>query len=309
MKSLFVSFSGGKTSAFMAWWVKTNIDWLAAYSAGGVYKKVHYVFANTGQEHEKTLEFVQRCDDEWQLGITWVEAVVNPEKGKGIRHRVVDFNTASRNGEPFEAQIAKEGIPNKANPKCSDRLKLRPMESYRRSLGYKNGDYDVAIGIRCDEIDRIHPRHKELNIIYPLVSDVRMTRPMIDRWWSERSFNLEIPAHYGNCVWCWQKSLRKLLTIMQDDPSVFNFPARMEREYGSICGVGKTFDDPNERRTFFRDNLSTINLRQLLRDSGRYFDPWVDTSDGVYTPDMFNDPYMDSAGGCSESCDIYTGVA
>lgn len=293
MNTLFVSFSGGKTSAFMARWIQQN--WC------GVFKNIHYVFANTGQEHEKTLEFVQRCDDEWNLGVVWVEAVVNPERGKGIRHKIVDFNTASRNGEPFEAQIAKEGIPNKANPKCSDRLKLRPMEDYRKSLGYKPSEYSVAIGIRCDEVDRIHPRYKELNIVYPLVTDARMTRAMIDKWWSEQAFNLDIPARLGNCVWCWHKTTRKLLTNLVEDPSMFEFPAEMESKYSDICSVGKTFQN-GERRTFFRGGLSTQDLIELAKQP---FDVFDDTENHSYTPDMFNDPFMDEAGMCNESCDIY----
>ena len=293
-KVLFVSFSGGKTSAFMSRWIQQNWE--------DKYEDIYYLFANTGQEHEQTLVFIDLCAWNWGLNITWLEAVVNPERGKGIRHKVVDFDTASRNGEPFSNQIAKEGIPNKANPKCSDRLKLAPMQSYRRSLGYRNQDFDTAIGIRTDEVDRINPRHKELNLVYPLVSDVRMTRPMIDRWWNEQAFNLEIPAHHGNCTWCWHKTERKLMTNIIEHPEWFEFPAQMEKQYGDICAVGKKFDN-GERRTFFRHGRSTLDLIEMAKEP---FELFVDTSDGVYTPDLFNDPNLDTAGSCSESCDIYT---
>jgi hypothetical protein len=292
-KALFVSFSGGRTSAFMARWVQQN--WADRY------EKIHYLFANTGQEHEKTLEFIQRCDDEWGLGIVWLEAVIDPRKGKGIRHKVVDFNTASRKGEPFEAQIAKEGVPNKANAKCSDRLKLRPMQSYRRSLGYRNKDLDTAIGIRVDEVDRMHPRHKELGLVYPLVTDAPMSRAMIDRWWSEQPFNLEIPSHHGNCVWCWHKTTRKLLTNIRDHPEWFEFPDRMERQYGDIKSTNKKFTN-GERKTFFRNGLST---KDLIAMAQKPFIAFEDDANGIYTPDLFNDPFMDEAGACSESCDIY----
>lgn len=297
-KSLFVSFSGGRTSAFMGWWIKSN--WQDRY------ENIYFLFANTGQEHEKTLEFVERCDREWNLNVVWLEAVVNPIRGKGIRHKVVDFKTASRNGEPFAAQIAKEGIPNKANPKCSDRLKLAPMLSYRRSLGYKEGDYDTAIGIRVDEVDRCHPGRKQLNLIYPLVTDVPMTKPQVYRWWQQMPFNLEIPEHYGNCVWCWHKTLRKLMTNAKHHPEWFDFPARMEKQYGHIKCAGEVFDDPKDYRTFFRGGMKAKDILELSKQPFREF---VDTQDGVYTPDLFNDPNLDVAGACDESCDIFTEVA
>lgn len=55
-----LSFSGGRTSAYMARQVQ-----LANPSAN-----VTYLFANTGKEREETLEFVRRCDDEWGLALS-----------------------------------------------------------------------------------------------------------------------------------------------------------------------------------------------------------------------------------------------
>jgi 3'-phosphoadenosine 5'-phosphosulfate sulfotransferase (PAPS reductase)/FAD synthetase len=102
-KKLVISFSGGETSGFMAQWILKN-------------KQDEYdivcVFANTGQENEETLEFFEKCDKEFNLNLVWVEAVINPEKGKGVRHKIVNFDTASRNGEPFEDAIKKYGMVN-----------------------------------------------------------------------------------------------------------------------------------------------------------------------------------------------------
>lgn len=293
MDRLAVSFSGGKTSAYLGRWVQQN--WQDRYN------DIIYLFANTGCEHEKTLEFVQRCDDEWKLGVVWVEAVVNPIKGKGIRHKIVTFDTAARNGEPFEAQIAKEGIPNQANRKCSDRLKLAAMMSYRRSIGWKTGHYDTAIGIRIDEVDRCHSRFKELRLVYPLVSDVPMTKQHIHNWWKEQSFELGIPEHWGNCVFCPFKSDRKLLTLLDEIPEAFEFPARMEEAYGHVKSTDEIYTNGTRKR-FFRNNRTVADLIKIAEKG---FEPFVDTNDGVYTPDMFNDPLLDQTNGCSESCDIY----
>ena len=65
------------------------------------------LFANTGCEHEKTLEFIHAFETNFNVPVVWLEAVVNPEKGVGTRHKVVDFQTAARNGEPYEAVIKK----------------------------------------------------------------------------------------------------------------------------------------------------------------------------------------------------------
>ena len=57
-----------------------------------------FVYANTGKEKEETLVFLNKLDLHFNLGIVWIEAKVNPIKGKGTEYTIVDFNTASRNG-------------------------------------------------------------------------------------------------------------------------------------------------------------------------------------------------------------------
>ena len=78
---LGISFSGGKTSAVMS---KLCFD---------KFRETHDIsitFANTGCEHEETLKFVDQCDKHFNWGVVWIEAVVQPQKGKGILHKVVD---------------------------------------------------------------------------------------------------------------------------------------------------------------------------------------------------------------------------
>ncbi len=208
-KKLIVSFSGGATSAFMARWCQIT------------YAKTHdivYLFANTGEEHEKTLEFVNRCDKEWGLNVVWVEALVNPEKGKGTRHKVVTFETASRLGEPLEDAISKYGIFNKAYSHCNRETKLAPMESYRKSIGWNKKNSEVAIGIRADEADRCSAKPKFYNLIYPLAHTFPVSKEMIKAWWATQDFSLGIPEHHGNCKTCWKKSDRKLKTIAIENP-------------------------------------------------------------------------------------------
>ena len=55
---MFVSFSGGRTSGYMCQWLLEN--------KSDQYDFI-FVFANTGLEHEKTLEFVDKCDKHMEL--------------------------------------------------------------------------------------------------------------------------------------------------------------------------------------------------------------------------------------------------
>lgn len=61
-----ISFSGGRTSAYMLYQV------LQAH--GGKMPADGIVcFANTGKEHHATLQFVKDCEKNWGVKINWVE--------------------------------------------------------------------------------------------------------------------------------------------------------------------------------------------------------------------------------------------
>lgn len=286
MSRLFISFSGGETSAFMAQWLLWN---RAEY-----YDQVVCLFANTGQENEETLRFVERCDEKFSLGVVWIEADVQHKKQVGTKHRMVNYETASRNGEPFREVIKKYGIPNPAYPHCTRELKTSAMTSYLRSIGWERGTYDTAIGIRADEIDRIDAKHRELRYIYPLVSDVKMTKPAINDWWRNQSFRLELKGYEGNCKWCWKKSLRKHLTLMSEHPEWYDFPQEMEEKHG-LSG----YNEDGTRRTFFRGNRSVKDLKALAAQGG-FIPAWDDSE--VYTDQIDLD--LDASYGCSESCEV-----
>lgn len=279
---LHIAFSGGRTSAYMTKWLIDN--------KSNNYNEIKIVFANTGQEYEQTLEFVDKCDKEFNLNVVWVEAVVNSnKKGIGTSHKIVNFETASRNGEPFEQVIAKYGIPNQTWDLCSRELKSAAVRSYLRSVGWKKRDYVTAIGIRADEIHRISSNMVRDRLIYPLAQDNLVDKPYILNWWKRQSFDLELKEHQGNCKWCWKKSKRKLLTLARDDASIFDFPARMEEQYGNV-GLE---DRP---RVFFRGRQST---KELIEESKK---PFVRFEEKPVQINMF-DEYFDAPGGCSESCD------
>ena len=303
-KRLVVSFSGGETSALMTHWILNG-------PMQNEYDDIKVIFANTGEEREETLEFVRDCDVRFGFGTIWIEAVIHHNLRKGPTARVVNFNTATRknavNG-PFEQMIQKYGIPNSKFKHCTRTLKQVPIESYLKDIGWKK-DYDLAIGIRSDEIDRVSERAKQRRIIYPLVSCIPTSKPQVNSWWEAQSFRLRLKGYEGNCAWCWKKSMRKLITLMRENPNHFDFPARMESAYSR---VGPEFlkndwerSDPlpeNYRRNFFRGNKSVADISDESRRRGSGFIPAVDDH-VVY--EQF-DPELDVGGGCEESCEVFS---
>lgn len=276
---LLVSFSGGRTSGYM---LRMILD----QAPEDV--QVVVAFANSGQEDPRTLEFVDEVDRHWNADIMWLEAVVDPSPGAGTKHKIVNFASADRTGEAFESVIAKYGIPNAAyRGICTRELKLRPITSYLRSIGWSAGTYLSAIGIRADEFDRMSAHAGKDGIVYPLVN-ANVTKADVLSWWSRQEFDLRVPEHYGNCVWCWKKSLRKHLTLAKENPEVFDFPARMEAKYPHAgAGVG--------RRVFFRENRSAMDLLALSREP---FEPFREGAIQYSLP-------IDASNGCAESCEIY----
>lgn len=287
-RRLLISFSGGETSALMAKLIHDRMS--------NEYDEIVTVFANTGQENEETLEFVHRCDREFDWGVVWIEADVSPARGVGTRAQVVDFQTASRAGEPFEAVIAKYGIPNQAFSHCSRELKARPIHRWARERGWVAGSYDTAIGIRTDEIDRMSPNAEAERLIYPLVSRFPFTKPAVNEFWTRQPFRLQLKGYQGNCKWCWKKSLRKHLTIINESPDAYAFPERMEALHPAT-GAGFT----GEPRRFFRGNLTVAELRHLA--ATQRFKPAEDDARS-YQVDLIDwlDADLDICG--SESCEV-----
>ena len=219
-KKILISFSGGETSGYMLYYL-THI-WQERNDF-----EMCVIFANTGEENEETLNFVQRCADKFNVYIIWVEAKVNKNEGEGTSHKIVNYKTASRNSEPFEAIIQKYGIPNQAFPHCNREMKLKPIHSYVKNVLKWKG-YFTAIGIRYDEIDRIVANRKTYNVIYPLIELKRMTKQHINFWWQQQEFRLNLKGYQGNCKTCWKKSFRNLYTIAKENPEQFDFFKKMD---------------------------------------------------------------------------------
>ena len=284
----------------MSQWIKNN--W-------GHNHDLLFVFANTGEENEETLIFADKCDKYFGLDLVWVEADVQFNKRKGSKAKVVNFDSASRNGEPFEAVIQKYGIPNNSYPHCTRELKENPIKDYARQIGWKTKDYKTAIGIRIDEIDRMNDKAEKLNLIYPLITDVPMTKPDINAFWNVMPFRLNLKGYEGNCKVCWKKSMRKLLTIAYESPEKFYRFWYLEKTYENFTPPSRLKNaDPPYR--FFRGNLTVHDIFNLLKEGDFTFaeDDSIEYADYEKLTEILNDHGidLDSAGGCSESCEVFT---
>lgn len=291
---LLISFSGGRTSAFMTKWL------LDTYK--NRYEMV-VVFANTGKEREETLEFIKKCDDELQFNTVWVESVMRGYK-KGPSFKIVNFESASRKGEPFEAMIAKHGIPNQSTPHCTRELKKYAIRAYMREIGWTN--YYTAIGYRHDEPKRINRhRQKKDRQIYPLFDEFAVTKEWINQYWQHQSFNLNLKNYQGNCDLCWKKHEKKLLTIIQEEPERAEWWLTMQEKYENYTPASRMHNNKiKQPHRFYRGNTSVTTL---IDRSRQYFEPAKDDdAKEVYRQLLlYSDFGVEESKGCEESCEPF----
>lgn len=267
------SFSGGRSSAKMCEILQRRFS--------GTHEIV-FTFANTSWEDKKTLNFTHAVDRWLGLNLVWLEAVVHPDR-KSCTHRVVSYETAARDGSVFEAMVAKYGLPNQTFGHCTRELKLYPIRSYLRSIGWDAGSYETAIGIRVDEPRRVRRETaKRERIIYPLVDIEPTDKQDVLTYFEQFDWDLGIPERDGNCIRCYKKSDAKLLQGYRDDSSSFDFPIRLDQLYRDV-GPNNV---PGPRRMYRGFRSAPALVAEFAAASADYRPPVSD-------------------GGCSESCEIY----
>ena len=248
-----ISFSGGRTSAFMLW----NI--LQAH--GGVLPDDIYVtFANTGKEAPETLDFVHEVEQKWDVKIYWLELYFGEERPV-YRTKIVDYETASRNGEPFEALLdRRKYLPNPVTRFCTSELKIKVMSRFMRKLqGYKNW-YNV-IGLRYDEPRRVASALKQYEAwtnITPM-NDAKHTVEDVSEFWRKQNFDLKLtnangktPA--GNCDLCFLKGMDTTISILKERPEMADWWIKQEQKFGDHQGA-----------TFRKDRPNYINLVEISK--------------------------------------------
>ncbi len=185
-------------------------------------------FANTGKEREETLQFVRDCGDAWGIKIWWVE--YQTEKPL---YKIVNFQTASRNGEPFEALTKRaKYLPNAVQRICTGDLKIKPMNRLmKKHFGFLK--YEKYMGIRSDELSR-YIKLKEVSKM-PLF-DMGITKQQVKTFWDKQPFDLKIKDGWGNCDLCFQKGRAyagKLVKLIREEPERADWWIKMERNTGA----------------------------------------------------------------------------
>ena len=227
-----ISFSGGRTSAYMLYRVLQAHDM-------SLPDDCVVCFANTGKEDEATLKFVHDCEVNWNVPIVWLE-YIDAEETKD-RFKVVTYETASRNGEPFEAVIRKKNyLPNPVTRFCTIEMKIRTIANYLFSKGMcetrSKGEYMSWVGIRADEPRRAAkiPRDRT-----PLVT-AGVTKEVVGEFWRNQSFDLELPningvTYHGNCDLCFLKGTSQTMSLIQEKPERAIWWANMEKDAKNFC--------------------------------------------------------------------------
>lgn len=240
-----IAFSGGRTSGYM-------LHEILEAHGGKLPPDVIVTFQNTGEEVEETYQFIHEVETRW-CPVMWLEwtDVFNPDdylnkKGEYSinRHRrdltnpsdrgyrEVTFDTAARNGEPFDAMLAYywayrsfvkgEGpvLPTRFRRMCTSHLKIKTQDRFMQSNGYEF--YDAYAGIRYDEPRRwaklsdINSRSEHSTVIYPMVL-AKVVRQNVLDFWDMQPFNLQLDpeAEEGNCRLCFLKKTDRLIRIMR----------------------------------------------------------------------------------------------
>jgi hypothetical protein len=251
-----ISFSGGRTSAYMLWrFIDAN---------DGLPDDCIVTFANTGKEEEATLRFVQRCSKEWDVPIVWLEYQWAEETKD--RFKVVDFDTAARNGEPFEALIhAKKYLPNPVARFCTIEMKIKTIARYLVANGLSedmaSAESMSIVGIRADEQRRaakIEPHRR------PLVG-AGVTKETVSQFWAEQPFDLGLPnvngvTPHGNCDLCYLKGANLIESLIVEQPSRADWWARMEREVPASQQSGALWRN---------DRPSYADMQVIAREQGQ----------------------------------------
>lgn len=290
-ENILISFSGGETSAFMLQYILNNYQ----------NHNIEVVFANTGEENEETLEFVQKCSEYFNVKVTWLEY-------ERLSFKIVDYKTAYRShnkieienkweNHPFKNYISDFGIPNLTNLSCTRELKEYIINRYLSSIGWKPSTHTKAIGIRADEIDRVG------KYWYPLIF-IGITKPMINNFWNKMPFRLKLKGYEGNCKTCWKKSFRKLVTIARHNPEWFDFMKEMENQFGEFVKETRKHKIQTPVR-FFRTNKTVNDIFEMAKDES-ILDAIDDSVNVNYQISMWHDgTELDSSTTCSESCEVF----
>jgi 3'-phosphoadenosine 5'-phosphosulfate sulfotransferase (PAPS reductase)/FAD synthetase len=239
-----ISFSGGRTSAFMLRQILDAHD-------GQLPDDVHVCFANTGKERKETLRFVYECGSRWNVRIRWIEFRSRRKSlPPGERYEEVGFNSASRNGEPLAALFAsKQTLPNAVRRFCTAEAKVETLAAFM--LAQPHARWNNVVGLRADEVRRVAKLIARNDAgEHPYVSDWPMLKAGVTsrdvwRFWLganadpkrithplPQGFDLGLYPYEGNCDGCFLKGREILIHQERERPGYLDWWIQQEAAQG-----------------------------------------------------------------------------
>lgn len=292
-----VSFSGGRTSAYMVWLIESmrkSGEWTAP---------VEYIFMDTGAEHPKTYEFIKKCVEHFCIDLTCLQAEISMECGIGPKPIVVDLNMCFFNvsSGPFAMLLKKTGLPDISIPFCTRDLKSVIYDKYCR-WKYGKNEFVSWIGIRADEKSRLKIGDRpDLRYLAEISSFYK--EDVLD-FWSEMQFDLEIDEHLGNCVFCIKKSINKLALAARDEPEL------LSEWLSAIDSASDRLNQPIEKITdgLFQEKY-THHIKKGVMYRGRNSMESIIAKFTLHSRDEIYDSIRSmkrkESGGCTESCEAF----
>lgn len=262
-----ISFSGGRTSGYMLWRILQAHQWILP-------DDVKVIFANTGKEMPETLDFVRDCGPHWNVPIHWVEYRAKTDDGK--QFAVVNYETASRNGEPFAAvNIDRTYLPNPVARFCTVELKVRVMHRFIKSaFGFE--EWTSCIGMRADEQRRVAKLSNAYEGNYETrfapLARAGITVADVCEFWGNQIFDLKLPnmngrTMHGNCDLCFLKPAKQVYSLIREQPNRALWWIKQEQFAKSIQR------DPNSKGVRFRfDRPSYTQMHEMALNQGEMFD-------------------------------------
>lgn len=256
-----IAFSGGRTSGFMLYEI--------LQANGGIPERAVVTFQNTGREMNETLDFVAEVGDRWGVKIVWLEY-----RGEAPFFEIVGHNSASRNGEPFDALIQKRKyLPNQQTRFCTIELKVRTAKRYLVSLGWKH--WTNAVGFRADEPHRLNkPKPKDRWTVWAPLADAGIGRHHVTEFWSKQAFDLRLPnvggnCWLGNCDGCFLKSEASIAAFTRDYPE--------RAAWWEAAEATATELTNSSSAAFFSKRYTRADMRKYMERQG----DWALSTDGA----------------------------
>lgn len=263
-----VSLSGGRTSAYLAHLMKERDP------------ETEFIFMDTGAEHPKTYEFIRNILKHWNIKLTCLRVIPNPEMNKPSTYEILSTDRIGPDLKPWKRMLKKYGHPYVGGAFCTDRMKTVPFIKYCDEQ-FGRGNYTTWLGMRADEPKRIAPKP---GIRY-LAEISDFEKQDVIEWWQGQPFDLEIQEHLGNCVFCIKKSLQKVALAAKDEPELA----------AKFIHTLQTFDAKQDK-IMYRSNTSLEQVIALFSDTGR--DELASRMTSMRQYDT---------GSCSESCEAFGG--